>query len=171
MTPEQFKNTETRLDTIAEQLGEWLNDERSQTIKQQLTELSKELGASVNLELNVSAFDETRENTLPLLQTGLATRDGSAPYQFWSDSTPMRYVAKGEITVIPHDRCPVCWSPWDFKNLHPTCETCGSGMGHEVKLLIDSDRCPSCEKGRLTADNPKCDRCDFEVNPTHVNWG
>jgi len=146
MTPEEFQQTESKLDIIAEQLSEWMDSEASQELKQQLTVLSKQLGLSINLELNVTAFDETRESTLPLLQTGLATRDGSEPYQFWSDSTPMRYVAKGEITVVPHDRCPVCWSAWDFKNLHPTCETCGSRMGHEVRLLIDSDRCPRCEK-------------------------
>lgn len=171
MTPEESQQTETKLDAIADRLSEWLDADSTQNLKQQLAELSEQLGFSINLELNITAFDETRENPLPLLQTGLATRAGSDPYQFWSDSSPMRYVANGEITVVPHDRCPVCWSPWDFKNLHPTCETCGSRIGHEVKLLIDSDRCPSCQIGTVTADNPKCDRCDFEVNPDHVNWG
>ncbi len=171
MTPEEFQNAETNLDVIAEQLSEWLDAETSQILKQRLTELSKQLGLSINLELNVTAIDESCESQLPLLQTGLATREGSTPYQFWSDSTPMRYVANGEITVVPHDRCPVCWSAWDFKYLHPTCKSCGSRMGQEVKLLIDSDRCPSCENGTVKPNQPKCDECDFEVNPDHVNWG
>ena len=98
MTPEEFQQAETQLDAIADQLGEWLDAESTHKLKQQLAELSEQLGLSINLELNVTAFDETRENPLPLLQTGLATRDGSDPYQFWSDSTPMRYVANGEIT-------------------------------------------------------------------------
>lgn len=171
MTPEEFQQTETKLDSIAEHFSDWLEADASQDLKQLLSELSKQLGVSINLELNVTAFDETRKNQLPLIQTGLTTRDGADPYQFWSDSTPMRYVAQGEMTVVPHDRCPVCWSAWDFKNLHPTCETCGSRMGDEVQLLIDSDQCPSCEQGTVTPYQTKCDRCGFEINPDHVNWG
>lgn len=171
MTPEDFRQTETKLDAIAEQLGEWLDVESSQQLKRQLTELSKHLGLSISLELNVTASDETRQHSLPLLQTGLATRESSEPYQFWSDSTPMRYVANGEITVVPHDRCPVCWGAWDFKYRHPACTSCGSRMGDEVKLLIDSDCCPSCEEGTVSPEQLKCDQCAFEVNSDHVNWG
>ena len=63
MTPEEFQQAETNLDAIAEQLREWSGAETTKKLKQQLTDLCKQLGLSVNLELNVTAFDETRSPT------------------------------------------------------------------------------------------------------------
>ncbi|MFT5324513.1 MAG: hypothetical protein ACI8P0_002375, partial [Planctomycetaceae bacterium] len=60
---------------------------------------------------------------------------------------------------------------WDFKSKFPTCESCGSEMGKDVRLLLDTDCCPNCEKGTLTASQPQCTECGFSVNPDHVVWG
>ncbi|MCA9138082.1 MAG: hypothetical protein KDB00_15020, partial [Planctomycetales bacterium] len=112
-----------------------------------------------------------REHSLPLLQTGLSSSDGATPYQVWGDSSPQRYIVKGEMVIAPHDRCPECWGPWDFKESNPSCPECGIEMGPHVKLLLDSDCCPNCEKGRVSASNPQCSECGYAVDPNHVAWG
>ncbi len=172
MTPEQLQTTDPLLDAIAEQLGNWIESDASEEIRQTLAQLSEQLnGLSVTLEMTVGVFDPERGNTLPLLQTGLSSTEGKSPYQTYADSTPMRYLANGEMTVVPHDRCPCCWAAWDFKDLHPECSSCGARLGSEVKFLIDSNVCPHCEKGTVTPAAPKCSDCDFEMNPEHVAWG
>lgn len=168
----RFEALDPKLDAIAEKLGDWIESEHSADVRRLLAELSEQLdGLSVSLEMNVGVFDPDRKNTLPLLQTGLSSTDGQPAHQTWADSSPMRYVADGGMVTVPHDRCPVCWAAWDFKDLHPSCPTCAVRLGHEVKFLIDSNTCPSCEKGKVTPEKPKCDRCDFTVDPTHVAWG
>lgn len=172
MTPEQSKTIDPLLDTIADQLGEWIESNASAEIRQTLAKLSEQLdGLSISLDMTIGVFDPEREGTLPLLQTGLSSVEGKPPYQTYADSTPMRYLANGEMTVVPHDRCPCCWAAWDFKDLHPTCPGCAARLGYEVKFLIDSNVCPHCEKGMVTPANPKCNECDFEVNPENVAWG
>jgi Zn-finger nucleic acid-binding protein len=101
----------------------------------------------------------------------LAAVGGEAPYQVWVDSSPHRYVVRGDVVVVPHDHCPQCWGLWDFKELHPECPACGARMGEEVKLLLDTDCCPNCEEGKVTAGEPRCSECGFAVIPGHVVWG
>ena len=72
---------------------------------------------------------------------------------------------------VPHDYCPSCWGPWDFKLVHRTCPDCGAKLGRDVKLLVDSDVCPHCEEGKVTSVAPKCTRCAFEATPDIVWWG
>ena len=36
-------------------------------------------------------------------------------------------------------------------------------MGEEVNLLLDTDCCPRCEKGTVTATQPQCNECGFSV--------
>ena len=161
-----------KIDPLVDGIAELIEGEALNTLKQKLADLSRELSEySVMLEMNVQVFDPENGQNLPLLQTGLATSDGAAPYQSWGDSTPHRYIVHGEMTIVPHDHCPQCWGRWDFKSKFPTCESCGSEMGKDVKLLLDSDCCPNCEKGTLTASQPQCTECGFSVNPDHIAWG
>ncbi len=172
MTPEEFDASDPLLDSIAEQVGGWMESDASAELREALAQLSKQLnGLSVSLDLTVGVFDPDRGNLLPLLQTGLSSSDGKPAYQTHADSTPMRYLANGEMTVVPHDRCPCCRAAWDFKELHSACPSCGVKLGEEVKLLIDSNVCPHCENGSVTPAEPKCDECGFAVNPAHVAWG
>lgn len=172
MTPEQFQNADLLLDTVADQLGEWIESEGSSELRKTLARLSEQLdGLSISLDMTVGVFDPERGNMLPLLQTGLSSSAGKPAYQTHADSTPMRYLTNGEMTVVPHDRCPCCWAAWDFKELHHACPSCRVRLGEEVKFLIDSNVCPHCENGSVTPAEPNCDQCGFEVNPEHVAWG
>jgi hypothetical protein len=89
----------------------------SQRLRSVLTALGDALGRGYHVEFDVAVrvFDEEQERTLPLLSTGLSTTEGKEPYRTWNDCTSQRYVADGDILVVPHDRCPRCWETWDFK--------------------------------------------------------
>ena len=171
MTPEDFEKVNPLVDDIAEQISELMESDAFRTIKQKLAEISSVFGEfSVNLEMNVRLFDPEGLQ-LPLLQTGLSTTEGSEPWQMWGDSTPQRYVVFGDIVVVPHDYCPQCWAEWDFKEQNPKCPGCGLQLGKEVKILLDSDVCPRCEKGTVSATSPECNRCETVVNLNYVVWG
>jgi len=125
----------------------------------------------VNFTLLVDVFDSERENSLPLLSNGLSTLDGQEPFRTYADSSLHRYIIDGAIQVVPHDRCPKCWEVWDFKLQNPECGSCDAEMGKNCKLLLDSDVCPRCEEGKITASQPECSKCGFEVDPSFVTWG
>ncbi|TWT66714.1 hypothetical protein Pla123a_46000 [Posidoniimonas polymericola] len=167
-----YEQIDPDVDILAGQVTELIDSEACESIKRQLAELSRVLGEySLTLDIRLQVFDAERGRSLPLLQTGLATSAGNPPYTAWGDSTAHRYVVNGDLAMVPHDHCPACWAEWDFKDRNPACPGCGATMGAEVRLLIDSDCCPSCERGRVTASDPTCSECGFEVNPDHVSWG
>jgi ribosomal protein S27AE len=173
MERNKFTTIDPLVDKLAESIDELVAGDRLESIKQQVVEISARLGEqySVTLEFNLQVHDHHRENSLPLLQTGLATANGANPYQCWGDSSPHRYVVDGELMVVPHDHCPSCWGQWDFKDLHPTCPQCGISMGKQVKWLLDNDMCPHCEKSSVSAASPTCSRCGYSVNPAFIFWG
>jgi hypothetical protein len=167
-----FETIDPIVNEIADQLTTLIEGDTLSELKQKLADLSRELGVySVTLEMNLQLCNPDDGQTLPLVQTGLASSDGAMPYQMWNDSTPHRYIVHGDLVIVPHDHCPQCWGRWDFKSKFPTCESCGSEMGKDVRLLLDTDCCPNCEKGTLTASQPQCTECGFSVNPDHIAWG
>lgn len=167
-----FETADPIVDKIADSVTEIL-ESQTEKLRVLLTELNKVIGDRyvVSLDAKVEVFDRDEQRSMPLLQTGLSGFDGEKPYQTWADSTPQRYIVDGEMSVVPHDRCPKCWEVWDFKFKHPTCEHCGATMGKEVKLLLDTDLCPFCGKGKVSLDKPVCDQCGFKVDPEAVVWG
>ena len=52
-----------------------------------------------------------------------------------------------------------------------SCEHCGTTLGQDCKVLLDSDTCPHCEEGRVSMRAPLCDHCGYEVDLTMVTWG
>lgn len=172
MNPEQFKLTEPILDSIADEVDDFFEGKEGNTLRDLLVKLSTQLEGEfgVEMQLVVNIIDWKREASLPLLQTGLSV-DADKTYRTHGDSSLHRYIASGEIVVIPNDYCPKCWGQWGFKLEHPVCPSCSAKLGEEVLLLLDSDLCPHCEKGKLSAQNPACDRCGFEVNPNVIHWG
>jgi ribosomal protein S27AE len=40
-----------------------------------------------------------------------------------------------------------------------------------LKILLDRDTCPRCEKATVSLHQPTCPRCGFFVNPEYVSWG
>jgi hypothetical protein len=173
VNPETFEAADRVIDDIAEIVDSTLLSAEVGKLQEALTALAKAVGPrySANLSVIVDVFDEAREKSLPLLNTGLSVGENGEPYRTWGDSTPQRYLVNGEIEVVPHDHCPHCWEIWDFKFQNHSCEYCGAKLGRECRILLDSDVCPSCEKGRVTMTKPLCDKCGFKVDPSFVAWG
>jgi len=172
MDRETFGQVDPLIDDVAEQVSELITGDLLLQIKAKLAEICRCFPSdfSVSLDMNIRVTDP-EGCTLPLLQTGITSFEGNAPQQVWGDSTPQRYVVFGDIAVVPHDHCPQCWAEWDFKETNPKCVGCGSQLGEDVKILLDSDVCPRCEKGSVTAANPRCDHCSKVVNLDYVVWG
>jgi hypothetical protein len=103
--------------------------------------------------------------------TGLCSTDEGPPFRAWGDSSPQRYLVSGEIQVVPHNHCPKCWEIWDFKFENRTCQHCGTTLGQGCKVLLDSDVCPSCEKGSVSMSAPVCDKCGYQVDVSLIAWG
>jgi hypothetical protein len=173
MDPTTFKTADDFADQVAEALDEVFESPASAKLRAILAEMANALDSrlQVNLTCILDVFDEQKASPLPLHSTGLAASHGQEPYRTWNDSTPQRCLVEGEIQVVPNDRCPRCWGTWDFKLQHRTCQHCHAVLGRDCKLLLDSDVCPFCEKGKVTMANPKCDRCGIEIDPSIAAWG
>jgi Zn-finger nucleic acid-binding protein len=138
-------------------------------LKQVVAELPGDYSVSFDIQMNV--FDNNRERSLRLLDTGFNVLKGEEPYRHYGDSTAQKYLVDGEICVVPDDYCPHCWGDWVFKFQHPACPHCGYELGRQVKYLLDTDKCPHCQEGTMTVDRPVCDKCGFEVDGKRVAWG
>jgi hypothetical protein len=135
-------------------------------------------GLSVSLDITLNVFDPERGNVLPLSDTSLTASGNEEPYIAYGDCTPCRYLVDGEICEVPHDRCPNCWAGWNFKIGTPdaepetlACPCCGYEMGEQIKLMLDDDVCPYCEKGKMSMASPTCDQCGLAIDPRIVSWG
>ncbi len=173
MDQSTFEAVDPLLDEISELIEEALSSEPLAALRQKLTQVSKLIGDPRSLSLNVTleVFDRDREQSLPLLNTGLSCFPGDEPFRTWGDSTPQRYIIDGQIQVVPHDHCPKCWGDWDFKLTHKSCPHCDAVLGENCKLLLDTDVCPNCEEGKISMAKPNCDKCGFEIDPHLVSWG
>jgi hypothetical protein len=173
MDRETFDTADPILDEIAELANVLLMSSELDKLRRLLTKLNKAIGKRylVGLDFDVTVVDTQQERVLPLLQTGLAGFDQGKPYIAGGDSSPARYIVDGEMSVVPHDHCPRCWEVWDFKFRSTSCSHCGATMGNDVKLLLDTDVCPYCEDGKVSAANPVCDKCGYNVDPATVTWG
>ena len=173
MDPATFDAADPLVGKIADIVDSALLSDQLANLRKVLEELGKAVGprCSANLTVIVDVFDPEREKGLPLLNTGLSTTADGPPYRTWQDSTPQRYLVNGEIQTVPHDYCPKCWELWDFKFQHRTCQHCGTTLGQSCKVLLDSDVCPSCEKGSVSMTKPVCDKCGYQVDLSLVAWG
>ncbi len=173
MKASEFKSLDPLADMLNEQCERWFTSPELTALREALRKVSALLPATFSLSVDVElrVFDPQRQKSLNLLTTGLCTSNGKEPYVATGDSTVHRYVVGGEICELPHDRCPHCWGDWDFKLRHPTCAQCGYSLGKEVRLLLDSDRCPHCELGTISMSQPTCQKCGFRVDPAFVTWG
>jgi hypothetical protein len=173
MQPSSFDTAEPLLDQLAEMIDGVLDSSQFSEIRQALVRLSEAVGPqfSVNLNVCVEVFDPQRSHPLPLFQTGLSTSRGEEPYRTSCDSTPQKYVVDGEMLIVPHDRCPKCYAIWGFKFKSQSCRECRATLGKEVKILLDTDVCPDCEKGKVSLSSPVCSKCGFRIDPALVAWG
>jgi len=180
MRDDLWRQLEPLADQADEEIERFLASTRATELKAIIQKAAAVLpeGYCLSLDILLNVFDPERSETLPLLTTGLAASGQEEPYVAHGDSTPCRYIVDGEICEVPHDRCPHCWGSWSFKIGHPvateethTCPGCGYELGKELKLMLDNDRCPHCEKGELSMDDPTCSRCGLEIDPRLVAWG
>lgn len=173
MDQNAFSAADQHLDRISEEVEQLLSAEACKALKEELVAFGRDIGErySIGMDFVVHVFDREKERSMPVLTTGLSTSEGAEPYRTWRDSTPQRYVTDDEIQVVPHDRCPSCWGEWDFKFEHRQCGSCGVVLGEGVKILLDSDVCPNCEQGTVSAASPQCEECGFVVDPKLVVWG
>lgn len=177
MDQESWKAADERADEIAEKLDQLFDSPTMEEIKRLVGQLSVELkgGPTVSLNCSIDLFDPDNEHRLErelrILTTGISTTGSGEVYRTHGDSSPQRYVVDGEISVVPHDHCPKCWGDWGFKWQHRSCPTCDAVLGENCRILLDSDVCPHCEEGKVSAQQLRCDKCGFEVDPACVTWG
>ena len=173
MDKSTFEKVDPLLDQIAESTEEVLDSPALAQLCKLLADLNTELGSryTVSLCVTIDVFDEKGERSLPLAKTGLSGFNGDKPYHITGDSSPQKYVADGEMQIVPHDRCPKCWGVWDFKFDNRSCGECGATLGDNVKVLLDTDVCPNCEEGKVSMTSPVCSKCGHEVDLTLVTWG
>jgi hypothetical protein len=173
MTEGEYKLLEPMLDPLAEKLRTLLESPEFKAVRDALQKVTAEYpeAVSMNLECNLELFDDRREHAVKYLQMGLTTTQGKEPYLYFADSTVQRYVCHGTVCQLPHNYCPECWGEWDFKQTHRTCPECGVELGKGVKILLDSDVCPHCEKGTVSMHQPTCSNCGHTVDMSIVAWG
>jgi len=169
----EFKSVEPAVEAAEEASDAWLDSEAVADLKNAIQEATAKLPEGMSLTFNcvLDVFDSNRDKSVRLLENGFTTSSGEPPYRCHGDSSVHRYLARGEICELPHDYCPICWGSWDFKELHRICPSCGVKLGNEVKIMLDSDVCPYCDQGKVTAAAPKCDSCGKEVDLSVVAWG
>ena len=172
-----MRNTEYKLlepvaKEISEKVDELINTGHFNEIKELLRETIEEMPENYSLNLNIefNVFDNEKQKSIKLLQTGLTTSEGE-PYQHSADSAPQKYLVDGEMCLVPEEFCPNCWGDWMFKFKHNQCGSCGYELGKQVKYLLDNDICPMCQEGTVKIDNPVCDSCGYKVEGGKVVWG
>ena len=134
------------------------------------SDLSENYSVFFNIGLDV--FDSTKEKEITLGKCGICCFGGKKPYKATGGSATIHtYIVNGKIEKVPHDYCPNCWGGWGFKLMHTTCPECGVVMGKEIKILLDTSVCPSCEKGTLSRAKPQCDKCGYVIDTNVIHWG
>ncbi len=173
MNRSTFEAIDPHIDELAEVINDVLDSDSAAALRSVLVELGKKLGErySYSLAINLEIFDPEREEALPVLKMGLAGSEGREPYKATGDSTTQKYVVGGDMQIVPQDYCPQCWGDWDFKTENRECRSCGAVLGEDVKILLDNDVCPRCERGTVTASSPTCGNCGQEVDLSVVTWG
>ena len=111
MDQDTWRRSEGQCARIGEKLDALLESPHFQEIREILGKLSKELGGRyvVNLTGVLDVFDPERARAMPLLSTGVSTKENGEVYRTWNCSTHERYLVGEKIYVVPHDRCPKCW--------------------------------------------------------------
>jgi len=162
-----------QLDEIAEELERILASSACDDLREMLTRFASSLPPDLSTDLSccLKVCDSVREASLSLINVGLAVSSSGQVYPASGDSTVHRYVVDGEIEVVPNDICPKCYGEWGFKFENHNCRHCDAQLGVNCWALLDSDVCPFCEDGQITAQSPTCSNCGYVVDPKCVKWG
>ncbi|MBN73842.1 MAG: hypothetical protein CME32_31685 [Gimesia sp.] len=161
------------IDEIEVSVDELLDSPELEGLRSKLAELGKRIGKKYSIDLNCTLEVGEWENDrfLQLIDTGHSVGQNGELYRTWNVASFQRYIVNGEILIVPHDHCPSCWGEWAFEFENHSCPECGIEMGKDCKILLDSDICPHCEKGKISMTDTKCDQCGFSIDPRFVVWG
>ena len=173
MKPDEYQALDPVADALDVEFDAWVESPAMLALRKALEAAAAAMPEHFSLEvaLELRVFDSKREKAIRLLTAGVTCFPGRKPYRSSGDSSSARYIVDGELCQLPHDYCPRCWGNWDFKLQHPECPECGARLGSNLKLLLDSDLCPHCEKGRVSCTQLDCNECGFRINPEFVSWG
>lgn len=173
MDQESWQRSEDLIYEIEESLDKLLDSPELEELRSKMAELGKRLGERYGISLSciLDVIDWREDRSLPLLNTGISANETGNTNRTWNDASFQRYVVNGEIQIVPHDHCPGCWGDWLFKTENTKCPECGIELGKECKILLDTDECPHCEKGKLSMNDTKCDQCGYSIDPKYVVWG
>jgi len=173
MDAETYDQTNELAENLFREIRRLQAEGRLKGIESKIENLLSRLpeGCSLSLNLSVQVFDENRDRALKASDTGIAWERGRAPYIIESGLAPAKYLVDGVMMKVPHDHCPNCWARWILKSRVKECSECGYRMGHEVKLLVDTNVCPRCEEGEISIHHPNCDHCGFVAEKNVVVWG
>lgn len=172
MKQSEFAALKSLVDDASTKAEEWLQSESLFELRAALEKASASLSDAyqVTLDVTLGVFDDERDRTIDLVKLGWCFDNESPPYEASSASTPHRYLVDGKVYEVPHEYCPHCWSAWIMKFDQPVCPTCRYEMGKQIMQLLDNNLCPFCEQGEISLANPKCQKCENEVNPAFVAW-
>ena len=126
-------------------------------------------GITLSFQLTLDKPEEDKH--IPYYEMGITCVKNETPHFFEGTSSLATYVIENDVLRIPHDRCPKCWGIWDFKTLHPDCPCCGAKLGTDVRIMLDSNTCPKCEKGTVSIKKPLCTQCGYEIDPQYFSLG
>ena len=173
MDQNTWEQVDPQLDEIAEELERLLASNEASKLREMMAKFSKVLPDALSGHLNcsVTVCDSDREATLSLVSVGLGITESGEVYPTSGDASAHRYVVDGEIVVVPNDYCPKCYLEWGFKLDHPKCSHCDAELGVNCWALLDSDVCPFCEHGQISANSPTCTSCGYVIDPKFVRWG
>lgn len=174
MEKELFEKVDKLADQIADKFDELDKKGIFSDIENKMNEICAKLPEKYSMAFRFMLHfsDNEKEKDIQIMDVGIGVFGHNKPYRITGgSSTPHTYIVGGNIRKVPHDYCPACWGSWDFKLDKPICPSCGVSLGKEVKLLLDTDICPHCEKGKVSRKNPKCDMCGYKVDGVMVHWG
>lgn len=173
MKEAEFNTLTPLLEHVHEKISAFLESSELHDLRTELQETAARLPKSMAITLNVivEVFDEEREASINLLETGITSSGETPAYRSGGQAPIQRYVVNGEIYQLPEDQCPACWEMWALKDMHRTCDFCEVTFGKEVKILLDGDMCPHCGNRGISASSPFCTECGYEPDPEIVMWG
>ncbi|WP_010588361.1 hypothetical protein [Schlesneria paludicola] len=173
MDQRTWEQVEPQLAEMASELERLLASPDATKLRDMLAKVSRTMprhhSASLNCALEI--FDSQREKSFPVLTIGMGVSELGEVFSTLGESGSHRYIVNGEIEVVPQDRCPKCLDEWGFKWICHQCPHCDAQLGVNCWMLLDSDRCPNCEDGTVSADDPHCHQCGVFIDPKFVRWG
>ena len=167
-----FEKADEIAEKIHERFFQLITDGHFDDIIGDLDSIMKKASENESLDLSIDfrIYDENRDRDISIYRGGLAFNNESH-YEVAGGDALARYISDGNIVTIPNGHCPNCWGDWNFVPSNEGCDDCGFTLGNEVKYLIDDNICPNCLEGKVSIDNPTCDKCGYKVDENIVYWG